>query len=73
MIEVTVKDKPVDIVITQVYMSATTHEDEELDYMYEIPENLDRIKVLDCVVIMGGWNAVVGRERKENVLESTAR
>ena len=61
MIEVKIKAEPVDIVIIQIYMPTTTHEDEEVDDMYErLEEILDRTKGTDYVVIMGDWNAVVG-------------
>jgi len=53
MIEVKIKSEPVDIVIIQIYMPTTTHEDEEVDNMYErLEEILDRTKGTDYVVIM---------------------
>src|SRR6218665_44051 len=61
MIKVKIKAEPVDIVIIQVYMPTTNHEEEEVENMYErLDEVLARTKGTDYVVIMGDWNAVVG-------------
>src|SRR6218665_1436782 len=61
IIKVKVKAEPVDIVIIQVYMPTTNHEEEEVENMYErLEEVLDRTKGTDYVVKMGDWNAVVG-------------
>src|SRR6218665_2680937 len=61
MIEVKIKAGPVDLVIIQVYMPTTNHEEKEVENMYErLEEVLDRTKGTDYVVIMGDWNAVVG-------------
>src|SRR6218665_1308157 len=61
MIEFKIKAEPVDIVIIQVYMPTTNHEEEEVENMYKrLEEVLDRTKGTDYVVIMGDWNAVVG-------------
>jgi Reverse transcriptase (RNA-dependent DNA polymerase) len=65
MIEVKIRAEPVDIVLIQVYMPTTKHEEEDVDNMYELLEAiLDRTKGTDYVMIMGDWNAVVG-EGKE--------
>ncbi len=58
--------EPVDIVVVQVYMPTTEHEDEEIEMMYEqLEEILSKQKGTDCVVVMGDMNAVVGEGRDE--------
>lgn len=59
---------PVNLVIIQVYMPTTEHEEEEVEGMYEkLEELIKEEKGKDNVVVMGDWNAVVGegREGKE--------
>ena len=69
MIEVKVKAEPVDLVVVQIYMPTTQHEEEEIDNMYEkIEEILDRTKGTDYVMIMGDWNAVVGEGAEGKVI-----
>ena len=64
LLMVKLKGEPRDIVIIQVYMPTSDHEDEEVEKMYEqIEELVDKQKGTDCVVVMGDWNAVVGEGR----------
>jgi hypothetical protein len=64
LLMVKLKGEPRDIVIIQVYMPTSDHEDEEVDEMYEqIEELVDKQKGTDCVIVMGDWNAVVGEGR----------
>ena len=59
--------EPMDIVIIQVYMPTSQHEDKEIEDMYEhIEELMDQVKGSDYAVIMGDWNAVVGEGRSGN-------
>src|SRR6476661_9971545 len=61
--------EPVDVVIIQVYMPTTEHDDEEVDQMYEqIEELIKKQKGKDNLVVMGDWNAVVGEEGEEKVV-----
>src|SRR6218665_3964594 len=65
MIKVKIKAKPVDIVIIQVYMTTTNHEEEEVENMYErLEEVLDRTKGTDYVVIMGDLERGCGRRSR---------
>jgi len=58
---------PVDMVIIQVYMPTSQHEDEEVDDIYDqIEELMNLQKGKHYMVIMGGWNAVVGEEKYGN-------
>lgn len=69
MIEVKIKAEPMDIVIIQIYMPTTTHEEEEIDSMYErLEEVLDETKGTDYVIIMGDWNAVVGEGAEGKII-----
>ena len=66
MIVVKLQAEPVDIVLVQVYMPTTDHEDEEIERMYEqLDEIVCKQKGTDYVVIMGDMNAVVGEGRNE--------
>jgi len=69
MILVTIRGHPVDITIMQVYMPTSTHDEEEVDAMYEkIERCLENIKGTDYVVVMGDWNAVVGEGEQEGII-----
>ena len=68
IISVKIQADPVDLVIMQVYMPTSAHEEDEVDEIYDtIEELLAKEKGKDYVVITGNWNAVVGegREGKE--------
>jgi len=68
---VKLKAEPVDLVIVQVYMPTTDHEELEVDLWYErLEEMLGGQKGTDNVVIMGDWNAVVGEGRDEKEVGS---
>ena len=61
---VRMKAEPRDIVIVQVYMPTSQHEESEIEEMYEqIEEMIDRQKGTDNVIVLGDWNAVVGEGR----------
>ena len=63
MMMVRIQAEPVNMVIVQVYMPTTDHDDEEVEKMYEQLEGvLDKMKGKENVVIMGDWNAVVGED-----------
>ncbi len=60
---------PVDIAIIQVYMPTTTHNDDEIEIMYEQIEKLiNKQKGNTNVVVMGDFNASVGEGRDDNVI-----
>src|ERR1051325_1421836 len=61
---VKLKADPVDIVLVQIYMPTTDHDDEEIEKMYEkLEEILNTQRGTDYMVIMGDTNAVVGEGR----------
>ena len=61
LIVVKVQAEPVDMVIIQVYMPTTGHDENEIEEMYEcIEKTMDAEKGNDNLVIMGDWNAVIG-------------
>ena len=63
MMMVRIQAEPVNMVIVQIYMPTTDHDDEEVEKMYEQLEGvLDKMKGKENVVIMGDWNAVVGED-----------
>ena len=64
---VKIQAEPVNMIIIQIYMPTTDHEDDEVDLVYEqLEELLDKQKGTENVVIMGDWNAVVGEGRDGN-------
>jgi len=64
VIVVKLQAEPVDIVLVQVYMPTTDHEDEEIEMIYEqLDKILSKQKGTDYVVVMGDMNAVVGEGR----------
>ena len=58
-----------DILVMQVYMPTSEYEDEEIEEMYErIEDILDR-EGKGCIkIIMGDWNAEVGRGKEGNTV-----
>ena len=69
VIMVTIEAEPVNLTILQVYMPTTTHTEEEVDGIYEyLEEKLERIRATNFCVLMGDWNAVVGKGREGNVV-----
>src|ERR1051325_11948362 len=61
---VKLKADPVDIVLVQICMPTTDHDNEEIEEMYEkLEEILNTQKGTDYMVIMGDMNAVVGEGR----------
>jgi len=69
LLSVRIQAFPVDIVIIQVYMPTTTHEEEEVDEIYEtIEKRLENTKGKDYTIIMGDWNASVGEGEEEGYI-----
>ena len=64
LILVKIQAEPVDLVVIQIYMPTSDHEDEEVEELYEeLEELMDKEKGNDYLVILGDWNAVVGEGR----------
>ncbi|XP_030747690.1 craniofacial development protein 2-like [Sitophilus oryzae] len=61
--------KPVNINIVQVYAPTTDHDDGELEMFYQhiSTSKLKATKKDEITLIIGDWNAKVGRETRENV------
>lgn len=67
LLMVKLQAEPMDIIIMQVYMPTSDHEDSEVDDVYEqLEEMMDEQKGKDYMVVMGDWNAEVGEGRDEN-------
>ena len=62
---VKIKAEPVDILIVQVYMPTSDHEDEEVEKMYDEIEDIIHSEGRGRVntIIMGDCNSVVGQGR----------
>ena len=66
---VKVSATPVDMMIIQVYMPTTDHEDDEIEDMYEQIESIiDKQKGNLNLVVMGDFNASVGEGSDEKVV-----
>ena len=58
LLMVKVQAEPFNMVIVQIYMPTSGHDDEKVDKMYEqLEELIERQKGSDNVIIMGDWNA----------------
>jgi len=69
LIMVKVSAMPVDMVIIQVYMPTTDHEDDEIEQLYEqIEEIIGKQKGRENVIVMGDFNAIVGEESEGKVI-----
>ena len=69
LVMVVIKAHPVDMVVIQVYMPTTAHEEEDVDNIYEVlEEKMSKIKGKEYTVIMGDWNASVGEGGEENYI-----
>jgi endonuclease/exonuclease/phosphatase family metal-dependent hydrolase len=69
LIMVRVSATPVDMIIIQVYMPTTDHEDDEIEEMYEqIESMIKKQKGNINVIIMGDFNASVGEGSDEKVI-----
>jgi exonuclease III len=63
LMKITIQAEPVNLVIIQVYMPKSDHDDNEIDEMYDhIEELLDDTKGTNIVILLGDWNAVVGEQ-----------
>jgi hypothetical protein len=71
LILVKLEAKPVNMVIVQVYMPTTDHEDDAVEHIYEEIEKLiGEEKGTDYLIVMGDWNAVLGEGREGNEVGS---
>jgi hypothetical protein len=56
-----IQARPTNIVVIQVYMPTSAHDDSEVELMYEkLEEIIKKQKGTEYLVVMGDWNAVVG-------------
>ena len=63
------KAKPFDIAIIQTYSPTTSHTDEEIEEHYEeIDKMLKEVKSTDVLIIMGDFNAKIGKGSYEDIV-----
>lgn len=68
---VRVNTKPKNTVIIQVYAPTTSHEDEEVEEMYEgIEKLIESVRSDENLIIMGDFNAVVGEGKSDEATGS---
>ena len=69
ILKVTIDSHPVDMVIIQIYMPTSAHDEEEIDGVYDRIEGiLEKTKGTDYTILMGDWNASVGEGRELNIV-----
>ena len=69
LIMVKVSATPVDIILIQVYMPTTDHDEEEVELLYEQIECIiDKHKGNSNVIVMGDFNASVGEGTDDKVI-----
>ena len=62
VITIRLKAYPINLTIAQVYVPTTDASDEDLEAFYNtVQEALDKISPRDLVMLMGDWNAKVGK------------
>src|SRR2546425_12350550 len=67
---VKVNATPVDMVLIQIYMPTTSHEDDEVEEMYEqIERIINKQKGNTNVIVMGDFNATVGEGSDEKLID----
>ena len=61
LILVKLKAEPVDLVIIQVYMPTSEHEDTEVEEIYnQLNDLIEEEKGNENLIVMGDWNSVIG-------------
>lgn len=66
---VKISSTPTDMVIMQVYMPTSGHAEEEIDTIYsQINEALQSVKASENLIILGDWNAVVGKGEEQGIV-----
>ena len=69
LILVKINTKPVITTVVQVYMPTSSHEDEEIEEVYEeLEELIKHAKGEENLIIMGDWNARVGEGKEGNIV-----
>ena len=64
ILKVTISGQPMDIIIIQVYMPTSAHDDEEIETIYDkLDEIIQSVKGMEYLVVMGDWNCSVGEGR----------
>jgi len=70
IITIKLQAEPINILMMQVYMSTSEHEDDEVEELYDIIEEIleEDGKGDTNTIIMGDWNSVVGDESYRNIV-----
>ena len=70
IIAIKLQAEPINILMTQVCMPTSEHEDDEVDELYDIIEEIleEDGKGDTNNIIMGNWNSVVGDESQRNIV-----
>ena len=69
MISVCFQGKPFNIIVIQVYAPTSNAEEAEIEWFYEVLEDLlEQTPKKDVLFIIGDWNAKVGRQEIPRVM-----
>jgi len=70
IIAIKLQAEPINILMMQVYMPTSEHEDDEVEELYDVTEEIHEEggKVDTNTIIMGDWNSVVGEESYRNIV-----
>ena len=69
VIAIKIQGKPFDVGIVQAYAPTSDYEDQEVDKFYEDLDNvMKQLKSQDIKIVMGDFNAKVGKEKIENIV-----
>jgi exonuclease III len=70
IIAIKLQAEPLNILMIQVYMPTSEHEDDEVEELYVVIEEIleEDGKGDTNTIIMGDWNSVVGEESHRNIV-----
>ena len=64
-----VRAKPFNLAIIQTYAPTTSYSDEEVEIHYEeLQRMIKQVKSTDVVVVMGDFNAKIGKGRQQDIV-----
>ena len=70
IITIRLRAKPLNIKIIQVYAPTTDYDDEQIEQFYnQIQTVVDKVNKKDTLIIQGGWNAKVGVDAVEDLVD----